>query len=295
MRWLFAACAALMMTMNVFAEVDYKLVTQQNITDAREIQVLREELFLGGETIERAVIADLLNDGFDQNDAVVLYPTGRVLRLEPISERLDSLLRSFKLPANAELYEGRQYFTVFDSVSFSSRGGKALGYGLLGGLQERLARGYRGDEIEGYFKFTNTAAQIRLWNFDSTRVSFPRPTPSSFDTLRVFIHDTVFVPEIVTVVQDPIVIRDTVYIRANSWKNRAGCFIVKRSACWAAAIRCRSAKRRAADSHLLRATNGNSACGTDGLPDGRKSVHASVSDSLPGWRHGKRIRFLQDS
>lgn len=224
MRWLFAACAALMMTMNVFAEVDYKLVTQQNITDAREIQVLREELFLGGETIERAVIADLLNDGFDQNDAVVLYPTGRVLRLEPISERLDSLLRSFKLPANAELYEGRQYYTVFDSVSFSSRGGKALGYGLLGGLQERLARGYRGDQIEGYFKFTNSGAQIRLWNFDSTRVSFPRPTPSSFDTLRVFIHDTVFVPEIVTVVQDPIIIRDTVYIPSELMEKPRGLF-----------------------------------------------------------------------
>lgn len=224
MRWLFAACAALMMTMNVFAEVEYKLVTQQNVTDAREIQVLREELFLGGETIERVMIADLLNDGFDQNDAVVLYPTGRVLRLEPISERLDSLLRSFKLPANAELYEGRQYFTVFDSVSFSSRGGKALGYGLLGGLQERLARGYRGDEIEGYFKFTNTAAQIRLWNFDSTRVSFPRPTPSSFDTLRVFIHDTVFVPEIVTVVQDPIIIRDTVYIPSELMEKPRGLF-----------------------------------------------------------------------
>jgi len=212
LRWLFAACAALMMTMNVFAEVDYKLVTQQNVTDARDIQVLREELFLGNETIERALITDLLNDGFDQNDAVVLYPTGRVLRLEPISDRLDSLLRSFKPPPNTEIYESRQYHSVFDSVSIMSRGGKALGYGLLGGLQERLARGYRGNLIEGYFKFTNNGAQIRLWNFDSTRVSFPRPEPSKYDTVFVYQRDTVFVPEIVTVTQDPIIIRDTVYV-----------------------------------------------------------------------------------
>ncbi len=212
MRWLWAALAAMMMTMNVFAEVDFKLVTQQNVTDAREIQVLRDELFLGNETIERVMITDLLNDGFDQNDAVVLYPTGRVLRLEPISERLDSLLRSFKLPANAEIYENRQYHTVFDSVAISSRGGKALGYGMLAGLQERLARGYRGATIEGYFKFTNSGAQIRLWNFDSTRVSFPRLEPSRFDTVTVFVHDTVFVPEVVTVEKDPIIIRDTVYV-----------------------------------------------------------------------------------
>ncbi|MBL0062269.1 MAG: hypothetical protein IPP40_12490 [bacterium] len=210
MRWLWAALAA--MTMNVFAEVDFKVVTQQNVTDAREIQVLRDELFLGNETIERVMITDLLSDGFDQNDAVVLYPTGRVLRLEPISERLDSLLRSFRLPANAEIYENRQYHTVFDSVAISSRGGKALGYGILAGLQERLARGYRGATIEGYFKFTNSGAQIRLWNFDSTRVSFPRLEPSRFDTVTVFIHDTVFVPEIVTVEKDPIIIRDTVYV-----------------------------------------------------------------------------------
>jgi len=212
MRWLWAALVAMMMTMNVFAEVDFKLVTQQNVTDAREIQVLRDELFLGNETIERVMITDLLSDGFDQNDAVVLYPTGRVLRLEPISERLDSLLRSFKLPANAEIYENRQYHAVFDSVAISSRGGKALGYGMLAGLQERLARGYRGATIEGYFKFTNSGAQIRLWNFDSTRVSFPRLEPSRFDTVTVFIHDTVFVPEIVTVEKDPIIIRDTVYV-----------------------------------------------------------------------------------
>lgn len=212
LRWMYAALAALMMTMNVFAEVDFKLVTQQNVTDARQIQVLRDELFLGNETIERVMITDLLNDGFDQNDAVVLYPTGRVLRLEPISERLDSLLRSFKLPPNTEVYEGRQYHSVFDSVAIISRGGKALSYGLLAGLQERLARGYRGNEVEGYFKFTNSGAQIRLWNFDSTRVSFPRPEPSKFDTVIIYQRDTVYVPEIVTVEKDPVVIRDTVYL-----------------------------------------------------------------------------------
>lgn len=202
----------MMMTMAVNAEVDYKLVTQQNVTSAAEIQVLRDELFLGNETIERVLITDLLNDGFDQNDAVVLYPTGRVLRLEPISERLDSLLRSFKLPPNTEVYEGRQYHSVFDSIAISARGGKALSYGLLAGLQERLARGYRGNGVEGYFKFTTNGAQIRLWNFDSTRVSFPRPEPSKFDTVVIYQRDTVFVPEIVTVEKDPIIIRDTVYV-----------------------------------------------------------------------------------
>lgn len=212
LRWLFAAIAAMMMTMAVNAEVDYKLVTQQNVTSAAEIQVLRDELFLGNETIERVLITDLLNDGFDQNDAVVLYPTGRVLRLEPISERLDSLLRSFKLPPNTEVYEGRQYHSVFDSIAISARGGKALSYGLLAGLQERLARGYRGNGVEGYFKFTTNGAQIRLWNFDSTRVSFPRPEPSKFDTVVIYQRDTVFVPEIVTVEKDPIIIRDTVYV-----------------------------------------------------------------------------------
>ena len=201
-----------MMTMNVFAEVDFKLVTQQNVTDPRQIQVIRDELFLGSETIERVMITDLLNDGFDQNDALVLYPTGRVLRLEPISERLDSLLRSFKLPPNTEVYEGRQYHSVFDSVAIISRGGKALSYGLLAGLQERLTRGYRGDMVEGYFKFTNNGAQIRLWNFDSTRVSFPRPEPSKYDTVIIYQRDTVFVPEIVTVEKDPVVIHDTVFV-----------------------------------------------------------------------------------
>jgi hypothetical protein len=44
MRWLWAMIAV-MMTMNVFAAVDYKVVTQQNVTDSREIEILREELF----------------------------------------------------------------------------------------------------------------------------------------------------------------------------------------------------------------------------------------------------------
>jgi len=223
-RWLWTALAVMMMTVVAWAEVEFKLVTQQNVTDARDIQVLREELFLGNETIERVMITDLLNDGFDQNDAVVLYPTGRVLRLEPISERLDSLLRQFRLPANTEIYEGRQYHTLFDSVSYSARAGKALGYGLLGGLQERLARGYRGNEIEGYFKFTNSGAQVRLWNFDSTRVSFPRPEPSKYDTVIVYQRDTVFVPEIVTVEKDPVVIRDTVYVPSELLERPRGLF-----------------------------------------------------------------------
>ncbi|MBK6912056.1 MAG: hypothetical protein IPH10_14185 [bacterium] len=223
-RWLWTALTALMITMNALAEVEYKLVTQQNVTTAREIQVLREELFLGNETVERVLITDLLSDGFDQNDAVVLYPTGRVLRLEPISERLDSLLRSFRQPANTEIYEGRQFHTLFDSVSYTSRGGKALGYGLLGGLQERLARGYRGEHIEGYFQFTESGAQIRLWDFDSTRVSFPRPQPSKYDTVVIYQRDTVFVPEIVTIEKDPVVIHDTVYVPSELLERPRGLF-----------------------------------------------------------------------
>lgn len=223
MRWLWAEIAVTM-TMNVFAAVDYKVVTQQSVTDSREIEIMREELFLGSETIERILITDILNDGFDQNDAAVLYPTGRVLRLEPMSERLDSLLRSFKLPPNTEIYEGIRYHSAYDSVSVQSRGGRALGYGLLGGLQQRLELGYRGRQVEGYFKVSESGAQIRLWNFDSTRVSFPMPEPLRSDTVIVFQHDTVFVPEIVTVEKDPIVIRDTVYLPSELLKRPRGLF-----------------------------------------------------------------------
>lgn len=223
MRWLWAMIAV-MMTMNVFAAVDYKVVTQQNVTDSREIEILREELFLGSETIERILITDILNDGFDQNDAAVLYPTGRVLRLEPISERLDSLLRSFKLPPNTEIYEGLRYHSAYDSVSVQSRGGRALGYGLMGGLQQRLELGYRGKTVEGYFKFSESGAQVRLWNFDSTRVSFPLPESPRSDTVIVFQHDTIYVPEIVTVEKDPIVIRDTVYLPSELLKKPRGLF-----------------------------------------------------------------------
>jgi hypothetical protein len=143
-----------------------------------------------------------------------LYPSGRVLRLQPISERLDSLLRSYRLPANTSIFESRHYYAENDSISVMNRGGRALGYGLLGGIEQRLQAGYRGDMVEGYFKITQTGAAIQLWNFDSTRVSFPRPSPTPRDTIIIYLADTVYVSEVVTIEQDPIIIRDTVYIPA---------------------------------------------------------------------------------
>ncbi|MBU1919831.1 hypothetical protein KKG66_03225 [bacterium] len=207
--------ALLTLAVNAWSQtVEFKLVTQKNVTAFSELQILRDELFLGSETIDRILIADILNDGFDENDMLQLYPSGRVLRLQPITARLDSLLRSYRLPANTSVFESRHYYAENDSIAVMNRGGRALGYGLLGGLEQRLQAGYRGDMVEGYFKMTQTGASIQIWNFDSTRVSFPRPSPTPRDTIIIYQADTVFVPEIVTIEKDPIVIRDTVYIPA---------------------------------------------------------------------------------
>lgn len=215
--------ALLTLAVNSWSQtVEFKLVTQKNVTSFSELQIFRDELFLGSETIERILIADILNDGFDENDMVQLYPSGRVLRLQPITPPLDSLLRSYRLPANTSIFEARHYYAENDSIAVVNRGGRALGYGLLGGLEQRLQVGYRGDMVEGYFKMTQSGASIQIWNFDSTRVSFPRPSPTPRDTIIIYQADTVFVPEVVTIEKDPIVIRDTVYIPAELKQDRRG-------------------------------------------------------------------------
>jgi hypothetical protein len=229
-------------------EVQFKLVTQKDVTNYTEIQIIRDELFLGSETINRVLIADLLNDGFDESDMLQLYPSGRVLRLQPITARLDSLLRSYRLPPNTSVFESRHYYAENDSVAVQSRGGRALGYGLLGGLEQRLQLGYRGDGLEGYFKFGPTGALIQLWNFDSTRVSFPRPHPTPRDTIIIYQADTVFVPEVVTIERDPIIIRDTVYIPAELKERPRGLYY--REALGMAGGSFRMAKRESSRSTL---------------------------------------------
>ncbi|MBI5060165.1 hypothetical protein HZB60_10345 [candidate division KSB1 bacterium] len=193
-------------------DLEFKLITLKTISDQREIGLIRNELLLGSEAIDRIVITDLLNDGFDENDFMQLYPTGRVVRIQRIEPRLDSLLRSYKLPSNVEIHESKSFFTKYDSTSRVRNGGQALGYGLLGGISERLYRGYRGTDVEGYFKFTPSGMAIQAWNFDSTKVRFPPPDAPRVDTFYVYLHDTIRVPEVVTVAAEPIVIRDTVYI-----------------------------------------------------------------------------------
>jgi hypothetical protein len=214
---------ALFVTAAALAEdVQFKLVTQKNVTELSELQIFRDELFLGAESIDRILVADVLNDGFDENDVIQLYPSGRVLRLSPISERLDNLLRSYKLPPNTAIFESRRYHAELDSMAVLARGGRALGYGLLGGIEQRLQRGYRGPMVEGYFKITDAGASLQIWNFDSTRVSFPRPSPNPRDTIIIYQQDTVYVPEVVTIEKDPIVIRDTVYIPSELRAERRG-------------------------------------------------------------------------
>ena len=221
--YLLTLLALLTVTVNSWSQtVEFKLVTQKNVTMFSELQIIRDELFLGSETIDRVLVTDILNDGFDENDMLQLYPSGRILRLQPISERLDSLLRSYRLPANTSIFESRHYYAENDSIAVINRGGRALGYGLLGGIEERLQIGYRGDMVEGYFKITQTGAAIQLWNFDSTRVSFPRPSPNPRDTIIIYQADTVYVPEVVTIEKDPIVIRDTVYIPAELKRDPRG-------------------------------------------------------------------------
>ncbi|MBU1638002.1 hypothetical protein KKC97_10095 [bacterium] len=65
--------ALLTLAVNAWSQtVEFKLVTQKNVTAFSELQILRDELFLGSETIDRVLIADILNDGFDENDMLQL-------------------------------------------------------------------------------------------------------------------------------------------------------------------------------------------------------------------------------
>ncbi|MFZ5432278.1 MAG: hypothetical protein ACOZB3_00745 [Calditrichota bacterium] len=206
------------------ADLEFKLVTLKNVSESRDVNILRDELILGSEAIDRILITDILNDGFDENDMIQLYPSGRVLRLAPITPRLDSLLRSYRLPPNVEIHESRQFYGRYDSLAAARRGGQALGYGLMAGLAERAARGYRGDYVEGYFKLSSSGNSIFAWNFDSTRVSFPPPSGPRVDTVMVYLHDTLYVPEVITITPDPVVIHDTVYIPSDLLHNPRGVY-----------------------------------------------------------------------
>jgi hypothetical protein len=218
-------CAAVLCALVALAsEMEFHLVTLKNVSDPHEISVLRDELFLGNEPIDRVLITDVLNDGFDENDMVQLYPSGRVLKLAPITARLDSLLRSYRLPPNVEIHDTRQYFARYDSVSRERMGGQALGYGLLGGTAERLQQGYRGDTLEAYLRFSHNGVSVLAWNFDSSRVAFPPLAPRRVDTVLIFQHDTIRVPEVITVTSEPTIIRDTVYIPSELLRNARGTF-----------------------------------------------------------------------
>ena len=204
------------------ADVEFRLITLKNVSDAREVAILRNELILGSEAIDRILITDVLSDGFDENDMVQLYPSGRVLRLAPISPRLDSLLRSYRLPPNVEIHETRYFYTRYDSLSRARRSGQALGYGLMGGIAERIMRGYRGESVEGYFRFGPSGNVVQAWNFDSTKVLFPPPDAPRVDTVTIYLRDTVRVPEVITVTPEPVVIRDTVYLPSELLKKPRG-------------------------------------------------------------------------
>ncbi|MBU1984668.1 hypothetical protein KJ815_09690 [bacterium] len=206
------------------ADLEFRLITVKNVTSPAELAILRDELLLGSETMDRILITDALNDGFDENDMIQLYPSGRVLRLAPISARLDSLLRAFRLPPNVEIHETKQYFGRYDSLAWSRRGAQSLGYGILAGLSERLGRGYRGERVEGYFHFSPSGNSVMAWNFDSTKVAFPRPAGPRVDTVMVYLHDTLYVPEVITVTSDPVVVRDTVYIPSELLRDPRGLY-----------------------------------------------------------------------
>jgi hypothetical protein len=208
-----AACAS---------EVEFKLVTLKNVSDRADLAIVRDELMLGSEPIERILITDVLNDGFDENDVLQIYPSGRVVRLSPITLRLDSLLRSYRLPPNVEIHETKQYYSRYDSLSRARSGGQALGYGLLGGLAERMMRGYRGESVEGYFRLAPTGWSLQAWNFDSTRVFFPPPDAPRIDTVRIERMDTIRVPEVITVTTEPVILRDTVYIPSELLRSPRG-------------------------------------------------------------------------
>ncbi|MFH1012047.1 MAG: hypothetical protein V1784_12545, partial [bacterium] len=146
-------------------DVEFRLVTAKTIGDKGMIEQLRRELILGEEAIERIMLVDVMNDGFDETDVVLLYPTGRVLRLRPISPALDSLLRGFTVPVNVAVYETRKQSAYFDTLASRNIGPKALGYGLLSGLSRAIDRGYHGTDVEGTFKFSMTGASLMAWNF----------------------------------------------------------------------------------------------------------------------------------
>ncbi|MBM3324550.1 MAG: hypothetical protein FJY66_02655 [Calditrichaeota bacterium] len=188
-------------------DVEFRFVTAKTISDKVMMEQLRRELILGDEAIERIMLVDVMNDGFDETDVVLLYPTGRVLRLRPISPALDSLLRSFTVPVNVAVYEARKQAAYFDTLASKNIGPKSLGYGLLSGLSRAIERGYHGTDVEGTFKFSLTGASLMAWNFDSVRIYFPPPEPTPRDTIvltnvleridTVVIHDTVYVSDAV--------------------------------------------------------------------------------------------------
>jgi hypothetical protein len=209
--------------------MEFKMVSLRSVTDPHEIDVFRTELFLGNEKIDRILITDILNDGFDESDIAQLYPSGRVIRLQPISANLDQLLRSYTLPPNAAIFEAHESFPALDSLAAFRSGGRALGYGILAGIEERLAKGYRGDNVEGYFKVGSSGSSVEIWNFDSSRVSFPMPLPPAkprVDTAIVVMHDTIFTTRIDTVLITPVpvVIHDTVRIPENLLKSSTGVY-----------------------------------------------------------------------
>jgi hypothetical protein len=184
-------------------DVEFRLVTAKVIDEVAQIEQLRRELILGDESIERIMLVDVMNDGFDATDVVLIYPSGRVLRLQPISPSLDSLLRGYTVPVNVAVYESRRDAASFDTLASESIGPKALGYGLLGGLSRAIDRGYFGTDVEGTFKFSMTGASLTAWNFDSVRIYFPPPEAPPRDTVRI--------TNVINRV-DTVVIRDTVYV-----------------------------------------------------------------------------------
>jgi len=184
-------------------DVEFRLVTAKLINEVAQIEQLRRELILGDESIERIMLVDVMNDGFDATDVVLIYPSGRVLRLQPISPSLDSLLRGYTVPVNVAVYESRRDAASFDTLASESIGPKALGYGLLGGLSRAIDRGYFGTDVEGTFKFSMTGASLTAWNFDSVRIYFPPPEAPPRDTVRI--------TKVINRV-DTVVIRDTVYV-----------------------------------------------------------------------------------
>ena len=224
MTRVFAVCAVLFVAVAAAcaSEVEFKLVTLKNVSDGAELAIVRDELMLGSEPIERILITDVLNDGFDENDVLQIYPSGRVVKLSPITPRLDSLLRSYRLPPNVEIHETKQYYSRYDSLSRVRSGGQALGYGLLGGIAERVMRGYRGEAVEGYFRLAPTGWSVQAWNFDSNRVAFPPPDAPRIDTVRIYRTDTIRVPEVITVTTEPVILRDTVYIPSELLRSPRG-------------------------------------------------------------------------